>query len=126
MRRLGERNSLRFFAPPVLVVALGASAVAAPLLATGALTGAAAAVGATLCAAPVAYGAFLVYAGASEPGGALDRLRFVEALAIMHVSWGAGFLRGATRGARDSVDTSRTQVFGAGPRGARQPSQPSA
>jgi hypothetical protein len=30
-------------------------------------------------------------------------------LAIMHLSWGAGFIRGLVRGAGDAVDTSRTE-----------------
>jgi len=33
----------------------------------------------------------------------------VAVLAIMHLSWGAGFIVGLVRGAGDAVDTSRTE-----------------
>lgn len=38
-----------------------------------------------------------------------DRATFALVIATMHVSWGAGFLRGALLGARDAVDRSRIE-----------------
>lgn len=109
VRRLGEQNSVRFFAPPVLVLAIGASAVLVPLLVTGAVSGWAGVAAGAVCVVPGAYLGFLGFAAATDTGSISDRARFVGVLATMHVSWGAGFVLGATRGARDSVDTSRAQ-----------------
>jgi hypothetical protein len=58
---------------------------------------------------PVAYLALLVIAAVSSTGSLADRLRFAGVLAIMHLSWGAGFIVGLVRGAGDAVDTSRTE-----------------
>ena len=62
------------------------------------------------------YAAAIGVAAYREDGSPTDRARFAAVLATMHASWGAGFLVGVTRGARDAVDTSR----------AAQSSQPSA
>ena len=58
---------------------------------------------------PLAYLALLVVAGITDTGSLADRLRFVAVVATIHLSWGAGFLVGVVRGARDAVDTSRTE-----------------
>jgi succinoglycan biosynthesis protein ExoA len=118
VRRLHRRNSLRFFAPPALVAATAVAAVAGPAAVAGlgrpwlaVLAGAAA-------AGPVAYVAVLAAVAAGGGGGsAADRARYCLVLATMHYAWGAGFLVGAARGARDTVDASRIA--------AHQPSQPS-
>lgn len=111
VRRLGlRRNPLRFFAPPVLVAATALTLVLLPLLAAGVIggwTGWAGAIVLALTAIPVAYLVFLVVAAVMADGSTTDRMRFVTALAIMHVTWGAGFLVGAAHGARERVDTSR-------------------
>ena len=107
VRRLREQNSLRFFAPPVLVLTVGASIVLIPLLATGALSGWAAGLAGVVGVVPAAYLGFLGFAAATDRGSAADRARFVGVLATMHLAWGAGFVLGAARGARDAVDTSR-------------------
>lgn len=108
VRRLGEQNPLRFFAPPVLVLTLGASTVLIPLLATGAVSGWAAGLAGAVVVVPAAYLGFLGFAAATDRGSAADRARFVGVLATMHLSWGAGFVLGAARGAQDAVDTSRS------------------
>lgn len=109
VRRYGRRNSLRFFAPPVLVVAVLAAAVAAVLLLTGAVSGPGAVVAALATLPTLAYVA-LIIAVAFRPRprrGLRERLWTVAVLPTMHMAWGLGFLLGVARGARENVDTSR-------------------
>ncbi len=106
VRRYGRRNSLRFFAPPALVVAAVASVVVGVLQATGVVRGRRAG----LVHAPVTAYAALVGAVALGRGGGRgwrDRAWTAAVLPSMHVPWGAGFLWAIARGARDTVDTSR-------------------
>ncbi|TPW75872.1 glycosyltransferase family 2 protein [Schumannella soli] len=109
VRRLGGSNPLRFFAPPVLLLSLVLSVVLLPLHASGLLHGAAGWILALVYLGPLAYLALLVAAAATTSGGLIDRLRFAGVLAVMHLSWAAGFVVGVVRGARDAVDTSRTE-----------------
>jgi len=109
VRRLGSRNPLRFFAPPVLVIATVLSVIAIPLHATGVLNGILGWIGALVYLGPVLYVALLVVAALTNAGSLADRLRFMAVIAIMHFSWGTGFLRGFIGGAGNAVDTSRTE-----------------
>jgi len=109
VRRLGRANSLRFFAPPLLLLTIVLSVIAIPLHATGVLSGWLGWVTALIYLGPIAYLGLLVIAAVSSTGTLADRLRFASVLAIMHLSWGAGFIVGLVRGAGDSVDTSRTE-----------------
>jgi glycosyltransferase involved in cell wall biosynthesis len=109
VRRLGFGNSLRFFAPPLLLVNLIVAAVFLPLHLTGVFSGWLGWVTALAYLGPVAYIVLLIVAAVTGRGSLADRLRFAGVLAIMHLSWGAGFLVGLVRGARDAVDTSRTE-----------------
>jgi len=109
VRRLGGRNPLRFFAPPVLLVALVVSVIVLALQLAGVLSGWVGWVLALVYLAPLAYLALLIVAAATTPGSLADRLRLMVVLPTMHLSWGAGFLVGVTRGARDVVDRSRTE-----------------
>jgi hypothetical protein len=104
VRRLHRRNSARFFAPPVLVLATGASLVLVPLAAAGSVSSWLA--GAALLG-PAAYGTLLASVAVGTGGPPADRLRRCGVLAVMHYAWGAGFLVGMARGAGDAVDTSR-------------------
>jgi succinoglycan biosynthesis protein ExoA len=106
-RRLGAKNPLRFFAPPVLVANLVVALVVALLQVTGVLSGTVGWIASLVYLGPLAYVAVLGVAAATTTGSLLDRLRYVVVLATMHVCWGAGFLLGSTRGGGDSVDTSR-------------------
>ncbi|WP_229663021.1 glycosyltransferase family 2 protein [Microbacterium album] len=109
VRRYGLRNSLRFFAPPALVLAVVLSIVAGVLQLTGTLTGAWATL-AWVVHAPVLAYVLLVLAVAMGPGGGTglrDKLWTLAVLPTMHLSWGAGFLVGVAHGAQDTVDTSR-------------------
>jgi succinoglycan biosynthesis protein ExoA len=109
VRRLGRANSLRFFAPPLLLVNLVVALIVLPLHLTGVLSGALGWVAALAYVGPLAYLGLLIVAAISSTGSLADRLRFVAVLAIMHLSWGAGFIVGLVRGAGDAVDTSRTE-----------------
>jgi succinoglycan biosynthesis protein ExoA len=106
VRRLRHANPVRFFAPPLVVIATVLSVVLVPLWATGVLPGwwglfALVAVG------PVAYLVLLVAIALAGGGGLIAGVRYAAVLATMHLAWGAGFLRGAAHGARGAVDTSR-------------------
>jgi len=109
VRRLGARNPLRFFAPPVLLISVVLSIIALPLHLTGVLSGVLGGLVALVYLGPIAYLGLLIVAAVTTPGSLADRLRLMLVLATMHLSWGAGFLRGLLRGARDVVDRSRTE-----------------
>ncbi|MET0304577.1 MAG: glycosyltransferase family 2 protein [Microbacteriaceae bacterium] len=109
VRRYGRGNSLRFFAPPLLVGALVAAVVVGVLQATGVIAGWWA-LAASVVYLPIAAYALLVIAVALGPGGGTgwrDKLWTAAVLPSMHLSWGAGFVIGVLRGAHDTVDTSR-------------------
>jgi len=109
VRRFGRGNSLRFFAPPMLVLTILLAVVVAPLQLTGVLTGWWS-VAASLVYLPVAAYALLILAVSLGSGGGhgwRDKLWTAAVLPTMHLSWGWGFLGGVIGGARDTVDTSR-------------------
>ena len=109
VRRLGRGNSTRFFAPPILLVNLIVAAVFLPLHLSGVFSGWLGWVTALAYVGPVAYLVLLIIAAVTSTGSLADRLRFAGVLAIMHLSWGAGFIVGLVRGAGNAVDTSRTE-----------------
>ncbi|WP_246414575.1 glycosyltransferase family 2 protein [Microbacterium thalassium] len=109
VRRFGRGNSLRFFAPPVLVLDAALSVVVALLQVTGVLTGVWA-LAASVVYVPLAAYAVLVLVVAAGPGGGRgwrDRVWTAAVLPTMHLAWGAGLVIGAASGAHDTVDTSR-------------------
>jgi succinoglycan biosynthesis protein ExoA len=109
VRRYGRGNSVRFFAPPALVVALALSVVVGVLQATGVLTGWWGLAASVVYLPVIAY-ALLVIVVAIGPGGGRgwrDKLWTLAVLPTMHLSWGTGFIIGVIRGAHDTVDTSR-------------------
>ncbi|MFT4051613.1 MAG: glycosyltransferase family 2 protein [Microbacterium sp.] len=109
VRRHGRRNSLRFFAPPALLVVTLLALVVATLQTTGTLAGMAALAASLLYLPLIAYvTAIAGYACSAHAGpGWRERLWALVVLPSMHLAWGAGFLLGAARGARENVDTSR-------------------
>jgi len=111
VRRHGGRHPLRYFAPPALVVASAASLVVLALQLAGALSGPLSAVLGVVHLAPVLYVALLLALLVVPSSGRTlaDRATFALVIATMHVSWGAGFLRGVVVGARDAVDRSRIE-----------------
>ena len=111
VRRLGGRNPWRFFAPPILLASLVLSVVVAVLQITGVVNGLPSVVLSLVYLGPLLYLLLLVSIAATASGGRslADRASLVVALAIMHLSWGAGFAVGVLRGARDAADTSSTE-----------------
>ena len=109
VRRYGRGNSLRFFAPPALVVTMILGIVIGVLQATGVISGWWS-VAASVVYLPVIAYAVLVVVVALGPGGGKgwrDKLWTAAVLPTMHLSWGWGFVVGVLRGAHDTVDTSR-------------------
>jgi hypothetical protein len=111
VRRLHRRNSPRFFAPPVLVVATASAVVLGPLAAVGLGANWLPWLATGVAAGPVAYLILLAGVAATGGGSVLDRARYCVVLATMHFAWGTGFLVGILRGARDAVDTSRARAL---------------
>lgn len=111
VRRHGGRHPVRYFAPPALVVASAASLVVLALQLAGALSGPLSAILGVVHLAPVLYLALLLALLVVPSSGRTlaDRATFALVIATMHVSWGAGFLRGVVVGARDAVDRSRIE-----------------
>ena len=111
VRRLGGRNSLRYFAPPALVLASALSVVLIVLELTGLVTGLAAWLLSIVYLGPLLYLVLLGLLLAARSSGPTfaDRATFVGVIVVMHISWGAGFLRGLVVGARDAVDRSRIE-----------------
>ncbi|MCW3157015.1 glycosyltransferase family 2 protein [Micropruina sonneratiae] len=104
----------KYLAPPLTVLALGASAVVGVAQACGALQGRASAAASIVHVAPVAYAGGLMAVSVKSLGAtnAKAALLNVAVLGIMHLSWGAGFLRGLVAGAHTTVDTSRVRGKG--------------
>ncbi len=109
VRRYGRRNSLRFFAPPLLVLAVVLAILVGVLQLTGVLPGWLT-VAASVVYLPVLAYLLLIAGVALSPAGGRgwrDRLWTFAVLPSMHIAWGIGFIGGAARGAHDTVDTSR-------------------
>ncbi|MDL9980902.1 glycosyltransferase family 2 protein [Microbacterium candidum] len=109
VRRFGRRNSLRFFAPPALLIDLALAVVVGALQLTQVLTGWWSVAASVVYLPLIAY-ALVIIAVAIGPGGGKgwrDKLWTLAVIPTMHLSWGLGFLIGTSRGAHDTVDTSR-------------------
>jgi glycosyltransferase involved in cell wall biosynthesis len=113
VRRHPRNTPLRFFAPPLLVLAFIVSIVCGSLqlanvIHWGKLSMLALAVHSGLAA----YILLLIYLGLIYENGKSwrDRWLFILVLPTMHLTWGAGFIRGVFRGGRDTMDTSRTGI----------------
>lgn len=109
VRRSRGRNPLRYFAPPALLALLVLTLVIAVLQLLGVLGGVWSLVASAVYLVPLSYLGLLVVVCGRSGGSVLDRMRFARAIATMHLAWGAGFVIGAVRGARDAVDTSRAE-----------------
>ena len=112
VRRYGGRNPWRFFVPPLLVVALAICVIVLVLQLTGVLHGMLAAVASLVYLAPITYVLLVLWLALVSDRGShwRDRWLFTLVLPTMHLSWGSGFIVGVVRGARDTVDTSRTEI----------------
>lgn len=107
VRRFGRSNGLRFFAPPALVVVTAAALLVGILQVTGLLRGPAGLLASVVHLPLIAYALLVIGVGLAGGGGVRQRLWTMAVLPTMHFSWGLGFLAGALRGARDTVDASR-------------------
>ena len=109
VRRYRGANPWRFFAPGALVVALAASAGVGALQLIGVLPRRSPWSLLHLASAGYAAGIGFAVTRLSDPPqrGPRDRALSGAALITMHVSWGAGFLRGILFGGGRTVDTSR-------------------
>jgi succinoglycan biosynthesis protein ExoA len=105
-RNLAGRTPLRYFVAPALVAGLGASAAVLAVEAIRPLRGSGRLLR-LIHLAPLAYTGFLGLVAACGEGGPVQRARYAEVIATMHVSWGAGFLAGVARGGGSTIDTSR-------------------
>ncbi len=109
IRRYGRRNSLRFFAPPALVLLAALALIVGALQVTGVLAGVWSALASAVYLPLLAYIVVVIgYALSAHAGpGARERLWALAVIPSMHLAWGFGLLIGAARGARENVDTSR-------------------
>ena len=113
VRRLPRHTPLRFFAPPLLVLAFIASIVGGTLQLTGVIHwGKLSWLADAVHLGLIAYILLLIYLGLVYESGKSwrDRWLFILVLPTMHLCWGAGFLRGLIFGGRDTTDTSRTDL----------------
>jgi succinoglycan biosynthesis protein ExoA len=112
VRRYRGRNPWRFFVPPLLVIAVFVSVVAGILQITGVLHGKLSLLFSVVHVGLLAYVLLLLYLGLVYDRGHSwkDRWLFILVLPTMHLSWGAGFIRGILRGGRNTMDTSRTDL----------------
>jgi succinoglycan biosynthesis protein ExoA len=110
VRRLGSGNSLRFFAPPLLVASIFLSVVVAILQILGVLHGRLALASSLVFVPPVLYLLLLglLFSLPSSGRTIIDRVSFVQSVMIMHLCWGMGFLKSLLHGPRGATDTSRT------------------
>ena len=113
VRRHPRQTPLRFFAPPLLVLAFLASIIGGSLQIAGVIHwGKLSYLVFAVHIGLVAYILLLIYLGLIYENGKSwrDRWLFILVLPTMHLSWGAGFLRGLFAGGRDTMDTSRTDL----------------
>ena len=109
--RRQRRSPVRYLVAPGLVLSLVASAVVALVQAAGVVPGAASRLLGVVYLGPLSYLVFLAV-GAGRLGGETlaAKTRDGAVLATIHLAWGAGFLKGITLGARDTVDRSRVKA----------------
>jgi succinoglycan biosynthesis protein ExoA len=113
VRRHPRSTPIRFFAPPLLVIAFIISIVGGTLQITGTLHwGKLSLLAYIVHTGLVAYILLLIYLGLIYENGKSwrDRWLFILVLPSMHLSWGAGFIKGIVRGGGASIDTSRTDL----------------
>lgn len=107
VRRFGRSNGLRFFAPPALVVVTAVALLVSILQLAGVLRGIPALIASVVYLPLIAYALLVIGVGLASRGDVRQRLWTMAVLPTMHFSWGLGFIGGALRGARDTVDASR-------------------
>lgn len=110
VRRFGRRNSIRFFAPPALLILIVVALIVGVLQLTGVVSGVWSLVLSLVYLPLAAYILMVIGVALTTKGGGstlADKLWTIAVIPTMHVAWGAGFLAGTLRGAEKTVDTSR-------------------
>nr|WP_235560169.1 glycosyltransferase family 2 protein [Microbacterium sp. Leaf288] len=109
VRRFGRGNSLRFFAPPALVLTILLGIIIGVLQLTGLLQGWWSVAACVVYLPVLAYAVLIAVVALGRGGGHgwRDKLWTAAVLPSMHLAWGWGFLLGVIGGAHDTVDTSR-------------------
>lgn len=110
--RLQGTTPLRYLPPPAAVLALSVSVVVGLLQAVGVLRGTPGLVASLVHLAPITYIGALKLVGFTSlrPRTFSEWVLNVVVLAIMHLSWGAGFISGWLKGAASVVDRSRVTI----------------
>ena len=111
VRRYPGRNPWRFFVPPLLLLSILASIIVLILQISPIVNGGWTIAASFVYLGPIAYVALVLWLAfvADRAPTWSERISFVVVLPIMHIMWGLGFIIGLLRGARDTVDTSRTE-----------------
>ncbi len=114
VRRYKGRNPWRYFVPPMLVLSIVFSAVLLALQISPIVNGWWTVIASVFYLGPISYVVLVLWLAfvADRSDNWRDRWFFIVVLPTMHVSWGVGFIIGLFRGARDTVDTSRTELAG--------------
>lgn len=112
VRRYGAKNSLRYFAPPLLVLGTAAAGLCAAAEVSGTmrrLPEPVRVLGRASYGPVAAYAAgILGVAATARDCTPSERAWFAAIVPTMHLSWGAGFLRGTITGAEKTIDRSRS------------------
>jgi glycosyltransferase involved in cell wall biosynthesis len=112
VRRYGGRNPWRFFVPPMLLLSIIFSIILFCLQLSPIVNGGWTWIASIFYLGPISYVVLVLWLAfvADRSDNWRDRWFFIVVLPTMHISWGAGFIVGLLRGARDTVDTSRTEI----------------
>jgi succinoglycan biosynthesis protein ExoA len=112
VRRYKGRNPWRFFVPPMLLLSIIFSAVLLALQFSPIINGWWTIIASVFYLGPISYVLLVLWLAfvGDRSDNWRDRWFFIVVLPTMHISWGAGFIVGLLRGARDTVDTSRTEI----------------
>lgn len=112
VRRYKGRNPWRFFVPPMLVLSIIFSVVLLALQISPIVNGWWTIIASVFYLGPISYVLLVLWLGfiGDRSDNWRDRWFFIVVLPTMHLSWGTGFMIGLLRGARDTVDTSRTEI----------------
>jgi glycosyltransferase involved in cell wall biosynthesis len=111
VRRYKGRNPWRFFVPPMLLISIIFSVVLFALQLSPIVNGGWTIIASIFYLGPISYVLLVLWLAfiGDRSDNWRDRWFFIVVLPTMHISWGAGFIVGLLRGARDTVDTSRTE-----------------
>lgn len=112
VRRYKGRNPWRFFIPPMLVGSIIGSVVLFALQISPIVNGWWTIAFSFFYLGPISYVVLVLWLAfvADRAPTWRERVSFVIVLPTMHIMWGIGFIIGLVRGARDTVDTSRTEI----------------